>query len=83
MTKDRLTEGWCSAYRAGQICDNGFPTNAACIGATCHGCGRTTEKIPMCMMDDGVPERFLDDAGLPKLATHRRAALQSTESGEP
>lgn len=59
----------CSAYKPG-ICTNGFPTNAACLGATCWQCKRHTTQTPMCLRDE-VPRQFINDAGLPILAHPR------------
>lgn len=61
----------CSAYRPGQICANGFPTNAACIGAVCWQCKRPTTQTPMCLRDE-VPAHLVNEAGLPILAEARR-----------
>lgn len=60
----------CSAYRPG-ICANGFPTNAACIGAVCWQCKRHTAQAPMCLRDE-VPGHLVNEAGLPILAAARR-----------
>lgn len=63
----------CSAYTMGRgICSNGFPVNAACMGAKCHCCGRPTDKIPACMREDlGSP--WLDESGRPVLAASQAA----------
>lgn len=67
----------CSAHNSGQICDNGFPTNAACLGASCWSCGRPTDKVPACLNED-LPARWFDDSGRPILARHS-AALKGSD----
>jgi ferredoxin len=59
----------CSAYTRGeQICKNGFPINSACRDSRCSLCGKPTNAVAMCMRDE-IPERLVDDAGAPVLAT--------------
>ena len=58
----------CSAWRAGlTLCSNGFPQNGACMGATCHGCGRPPQDAPACMRDE-VPAHLIDEAGRMRFA---------------
>lgn len=58
-------EGQCSSYQIGQqICRDGFPISAICMGARCFGCGRHSDKVPACQNED-LGARFLDDRGLP------------------
>lgn len=64
-----MRKGECSAYVPFGICLNGFPTNAACIGATCPTCNRLTDKVPACMREDYFDPRFMDDAGRMRLAS--------------
>jgi hypothetical protein len=71
----------CSAYRAGQICDNGFPTNVACLGMVCFSCGRPTDKTPACLNED-LPARWFDDSGLPRFTRHSRAALNEARNAD-
>jgi len=60
-------DGACSAYIAGpHLCANGFPQNAACMGARCHCCGRHTEQVPACLRDE-VPAHLVDESGKPRL----------------
>lgn len=74
-----MNERHCSAYRPGGLCRNGFPQNAACIGATCHACGRPTNAVPACLRDE-VPPHLMDDAGRMKFAVSR--ALLSSLGGD-
>ena len=63
-----MTDARCSAYVQGpSLCRNGFPQNGACFGATCHGCGRPSARIPACMREE-VPARLVDESGRPKFA---------------
>lgn len=64
-------EGQCSSYEIGQqICRDGFPVSAACMGARCFGCGRHTDKVPACQNEDLHP-RFFDDRGMPVFARNK------------
>ncbi|AWD90839.1 hypothetical protein HOT12_gp35 [Burkholderia phage vB_BmuP_KL4] len=67
-----MNDRQCTAYRPGSLCRNGFPPNAACMGATCHACGRSADVVPVCMRDE-VPPHLIDEAGRMKFADAARA----------
>lgn len=65
----------CSAAVDGpSLCRNGFPQNNACRGYTCHGCGKPTAQVPVCMRDE-VPAHLVDDAG------RMRFAIRTAQEG--
>ena len=66
----------CQSYRPDSlICRDGFPQRALCTGnGGCSACGKTREDLlPLCMSKDKAPAHLFDDAGMPRLAEHRRA----------
>lgn len=66
-------EGQCSSYEVGeQICRDGFPITAACLGARCFECGQwaADRKLPHCLNEDLAP-RFFDERGMPIFARNK------------
>jgi hypothetical protein len=62
------TKDQCSSYEQGrQVCRDGFPVSATCIGVKCFSCGRHSDDIPACQREDLGP-RWLDDDGKPRYA---------------
>jgi hypothetical protein len=62
----------CIAYRAGdRVCANGFFQKPVCHGSVgCWSCGTISEReIPHCLKDE-LPEHWVTETGLPRLADY-------------
>jgi hypothetical protein len=69
----------CSAYKPGpNLCANGFPQNAACMGFKCPSCGRPSDIVPACQREDLGPA-WLDESGKPR---HAMAPATQQEGGK-